>query len=147
MPIGRPMASTDPKATSRMTTAASRPIASPRPVGASSKAKNRSPLASTCSGEPARTVGRQLFEVVQVRRVQLLHHGVLHPDQRDPAVGRRPVRDVVPEHLRQVAASSAGELIGRCASRGRHVQPVAVVARGDDDLGGRAQPGPTPPAT
>ena len=53
MPIGRPMAMTEPNASSRMTTAATRPISSPMPVAASSNAKNRSPPISIRSGEPA----------------------------------------------------------------------------------------------
>ena len=54
IPIGRPMAMSDPNARSRMTTAADRPISSPMPVGASSNAKNRSPPISIRSGEPSR---------------------------------------------------------------------------------------------
>ncbi len=53
IPIGSPIAMTDPNARSRMTTAATRPIISPRPVSASSNAKNRSPPISICNGEPA----------------------------------------------------------------------------------------------
>ena len=53
MPIGRPMAMTEPNASSRMTTAASSPTSSPMPVAGSSNAKNRSPPISIRSGEPA----------------------------------------------------------------------------------------------
>ena len=53
MPIGSPIATTEPKATSRITIAATRPRISPIPVSASAKAKNRSPRISTRSGEPA----------------------------------------------------------------------------------------------
>ena len=53
IPIGRPIAMTDPNATSRMRTATTRPITSPMPVPGSSNAKNRSPPSSTCSTEPA----------------------------------------------------------------------------------------------
>ncbi len=54
IPIGSPMAMSDPNARSRMTTAATKPATSPTPVSASSKAKNRSPPISICSGEPSR---------------------------------------------------------------------------------------------
>ncbi len=54
MPIGSPMAITDPNATNRITTAAARPINSAVPCPLSSKLKNRSPLASTWSAEPSR---------------------------------------------------------------------------------------------
>ena len=46
VPIGRPMATIDPKARSRITIATARPRASPTPVGACSNAKYRSPPAS-----------------------------------------------------------------------------------------------------
>ena len=54
IPIGRPIATTEPNATSRITIAATRPISSPIPTPDSSNAKNRSPPISIWSGEPAR---------------------------------------------------------------------------------------------
>ena len=57
IPMGSPIAMTDPNARSRMTTAATSPISSPMPVSASSNAVNRSPPSSTRRGEswPAST--------------------------------------------------------------------------------------------
>ena len=56
MPIGSPIATTEPKATSRITIAATRPRISPIPVSASANAKNRSPRISTRNGESAAAV-------------------------------------------------------------------------------------------
>ncbi len=49
MPMGRPMATSDPKASSRITTAAPIPISSAALPAGSSKLKNSSPPASACS--------------------------------------------------------------------------------------------------
>ncbi len=54
IPMGRPMAMSDPNATRRMTIAAMTPMSSPVPVCASSNVKKRSPPASICRGDPAR---------------------------------------------------------------------------------------------
>ena len=51
VPIGRPIATSDPKASNKITIATSRPSASPTPVGACSNAKYRSPPASIRSDE------------------------------------------------------------------------------------------------
>ena len=63
MPIGRPIAISDPKATSRMITAAIRPIISPPVVAGSSNAKNRSPLSSICNGEFGRASSATSFKL------------------------------------------------------------------------------------
>ncbi len=58
VPIGRPMATIDPKARSRITIATARPRASPTPVGACSNAKYRSPPASMRSSVESRRSSR-----------------------------------------------------------------------------------------
>ena len=50
-PMGRPIAISDPNASSRITTAATRPISSPALFSGCSNAKKRSPFSSICNGE------------------------------------------------------------------------------------------------
>ena len=61
IPIGNPIAITEPNATSRITTAATMPISSLIPALDSSKAKKRSPPSSICSGDPARCSAASAF--------------------------------------------------------------------------------------
>ena len=101
------------------------------PVAGSAKAKNRSPPISIRSGEPScasvassSRSSRSSAEVVQLR--------VLHPDDRDPAVGETPPRRPRPprrarrvaraEHVRQVATvgldrGQRGAALGRVEER------------------------------
>ena len=147
MPIGRPMATSDPNARSRITTAATRPTSSPTPVAGSSKAKNRSPPISIRRPRVrSRPSAAERLEARRGRGGELLEHRVLQPQQRDPAVGRdRPRR--APRRRR--AASAAGSSCrarraarrrpgARRARRGRGVENVARRRRRDDDLRGQA---------
>ena len=63
-PIGMPAATTEPKATSRITRAATRPRNSP-PVSGSANANTRSPRISTRSGESASTRSRSCCSAVR----------------------------------------------------------------------------------
>ena len=151
VPIGRPIATTEPKATSRITTAASRPRASPSPAGGCSKAKCRSPPASICSDVCSAQVVEERLEALQVAGRQVLPLGVLHPDEGDLPVGRHDAgvdrrlralgedagRVTGAQHVRQ-RGDGRLDLSDLGAGLGRVEEALAVVDGGQHHVG--AQP-------
>ena len=150
IPIGRPMAMSEPNARSRMTTAATSPISSPMPVAASSNAKNRSPPISIRSGEPAPAPAPSALEVLQVVLVRSSSTGYwtrmratrpsgeIAPLPRPPRVRRPPPRRVGGvEHLGQVGDRRLD--LGQGGPRVRGVEEGRpLVARRQDHLRGES---------
>ncbi len=71
MPMGSPIAMSEPKARSRMTIATTTPMSSPALVWASSKAKKRSPPVSTWRGSCARASAATSFNVARSLTLRL----------------------------------------------------------------------------
>ena len=133
IPIGRPIAITEPNATSRITIAATRPISSLIPTSDSSKAKNRSPPSSIWSGEPVALPGDERLQAVEVGAAEVLEDRILDADDGHAAVGRDLAAGV--EHVRQ--GGRAGLELGQAR---RRAAVASGGARRDDHLRGEARP-------
>ena len=148
VPIGRPIATRDPKASSRITIATSRPSASPTPAGASSNAKYRSPPASIRSDVVVAELVEERLEVLQVARRQVLcdrgtgpgsarpcRRARPFPTRRRPAdrrAGRRPGRSV-PSTFGSAATASWTRATSDRARTSR--RRSLLVARREHDVG------------
>ncbi len=84
IPIGSPMAISEPNATSRIAAAAAIPASSPTPPD-SSKAKNRSPPVSI--SRPGRSRARERLQRLEVGGAERFDLRVLQQHDRHPAVG------------------------------------------------------------
>ena len=149
MPIGRPMAMSDPNASSRMTTAATRPIEL-ADAGLGLLEGEEQVAAQLDPQRRARPASRaERLEVLQVVRVQLLEHRVLDADAARPDRPATPRRS--PPRSRPAASAPAGSLVpstcgsaataawtsasaARASAESKNVAPL--VARRHDHLGG-----------
>ena len=139
MPIGRPMAMSDPNATSRMTIAAIRPISSPTPVCASSNEKNRSPPISIWSGEPSRSSAPSSLRFSRSPASSSSITGYWMRIERDAGrpAARAPDGSLVPSTLGRAATRDWTSASAVCAAESKKVAPSS--SRRQDHLCG--QPG------
>ena len=86
--VGSPAAIRDPKATSRITSAATRPTTSPTLDRGLLEGEVEVAAGSICSGRPERASSRAVLSRARSLASSLLDGGVLHAHQRDPTVRR-----------------------------------------------------------
>ena len=142
VPIGRPIATMDPKASSRITIATARPRASPTPVGACSNAKYRSPPASIRSDVVVAEVVEGRLEAAPGRqatgrRARGTGSGSGRPGRR----ARRPARLRSPSTCGQRRQRLPGP--GPTSARARRgvEEGLLGVARREDDVGAETHVG------
>ena len=127
VPIGRPIATTDPNASSRITIAASRPRASPTPVGGLLEREVQ--VAAGLDPQRRRRRGDRrasCLEVLQVVRAQVLRSGYWTRTSATRPSGETIARAVPPgPGARRVPTASAGSGGSRPARRGSRRSVVA----------------------